>query len=225
MIERPILFSAPMVVALLEGRKTQTRRIIKGDPFVVEVDYLKHNFDFDGNQSVEKTGEGKIIYTKKGVTACPYGKVGDRLWVKETWKTDQVWDHLPPRGIPEDQSIYFCADEDATGCVPFDWGKSRPSIFMRRWMSRITLEIVSIRVERLHEISEEDVIAEGVDPCEALLGSDDIMVGAVADNYQVSKPKARFILLWNKINGEKHSFESNPFVWVIEFKRVERGDA
>ncbi|MFT3992423.1 MAG: hypothetical protein QM680_13545, partial [Luteolibacter sp.] len=122
-------------------------------------------------------------------------------------KTDQVWDHLPPRGIPEDQPIYFCADEEATGCVPFDWGKGRPSIFMRRWMSRITLEIISIRVERLNEISDGDALAEGVE-----------------QSGDWPNPVDEFRVLWESINGAG-SWDENPWVWVLEFKRVERGDA
>jgi hypothetical protein len=127
MSERPILFSAAMVRALLAGTKTQTRRI---------VDYrrLPH------------------------AAHCPYGVVGSRLWVKETWGAHAAWDHHKPTDIPSGASvrIYYAASEEIHG-------RTRPSIFMRRWMSRLTLEVTKVRVQRLQDISEEDARAEGVE--------------------------------------------------------------
>ncbi|MFT3992426.1 MAG: hypothetical protein QM680_13560 [Luteolibacter sp.] len=211
MKERPILFSAPMVLAILEGRKTQTRRIVKPQTAIL-TDEMARGFGIRPPETANQP-----------VIECPHGKVGDRLWVKETWKTDQVWDHLPPRGIPEDQPIYFCADEEATGCVPFDWGKGRPSIFMRRWMSRITLEIASIRVERLDDITNQDAEAEGIISEGGHLW--DCRLNHLEwhpdhnCNCGGNYPSFEYRRLWESINGAG-SWDENSWVYVIEFNRL-----
>lgn len=160
MKERPIIFSAPMVQAILEGRKTQTRRIVKD------------------------------------ATVCKFGKVGDRLWVRETWAAPHAFDGHTPAFIPRDARIHFLATEDRGG---LRW---RSPIFMPRWASRITLEIKSLRVERLQDISEADARAEGSD-----------------DNSSAIWGPGGFWDLWEGIHGPG-SWEENPFVWVIEFEVV-----
>jgi hypothetical protein len=202
MTERPILFSAPMVRALLEGRKTQTRRIVKPQPSrdLYHLECLP-------------SGEWRDEEISLGV--CPYGRPGDRLWVKETHRLfDKVW---TPDAM--DTAVQYRADmrarilsgryvgaDEASG----NW---RPSIFMRRWMSRITLEITAVRVERLNDISEADAIAEGVDSTTPFKWR--------PDEWQNKTPNvARYAGLWESINGAG-SWAANPWVWAIEFRRIQ----
>lgn len=178
MKERPILFSAPMVRAILEGRKTQTRRVIKPQP--------ESHLDPD---SVKGAWESGFIDVK-----CPYGQPGDRLWVRETF----AW---LPDGLNADQNhgrYHYRADGD----LAVKW---QPSIHMPRIASRITLRIKDVRVERLQDISDADALAEGVDQTNTSIR------GYAAE---------RFKRLWSSINGAD-SWHSNPWVWVIEFKKVE----
>jgi hypothetical protein len=197
MKERPILFSGEMVRAILDGRKTMTRRVVKFHNLLGEPDGWCHNLP----------GVNKIVddYTRY----CPYGMKGERLWVKETHcKLDP--DLHGPLGVNE--KIVYRADnlnqdEDSKRIMREYGYKWKPSIFMRRVDSRITLEIVSVRVERLQDISEEDAKREGVD---GYFGT--------RDNSDPSY-RCAYRLLWEKINGAG-SWEANPWVWVIEFKRV-----
>lgn len=207
MKEHPILFSTEMVKAILEGRKTQTRRIIKPQPFLnkqysSEEPTYKEWFSMNGshNDSVEKW-----------IQFCPHGKVGDQLWVRETWAE-----------VMEEEDLMFVykasnieelntGDEDDNGNI-FKW---RPSIFMPRKASRIQLEIVNIRVERLDNISEEDAKAEGV---EGIDGKYLDYSNTKSKHYCLSAFSS-YEELWIKING-KESWEKNPWVWIIEFKRI-----
>jgi hypothetical protein len=214
MKERPILFSAPMVRALLAGTKTQTRRIVKPQP-PANACYWK------------EVSAGQWLSRDYGQQwKCPYGVAGDRLWVKETWAAQNLkLRTVKPSEIPEDSRINYaaghCAD-DLDGLGPW-----RPSLFMMRWMSRITLEIVSVRVERLHEITEADAKAEGV-----TIQSDAAVAARIAKQYDNGIPEDRqlneawspstmeYWALWEKINGAA-SWALNPWVWVVEFRRVE----
>ena len=196
---RPILFSAPMVHALLDGSKTQTRRVsglhvINQDP---------GRYTYLGLVS----GPGQQHYAfrdeKNGATTlvrCPYGQPGDRLWVREAWRTVAEADALPPRDLTPAHRIWYEADTSQQPGA----GKLRPSMFMPRAASRITLEIVSIRVERLQDISEADALAEGC---------------PVRDGVQGSHPTLWYSYLWEAING-LGSWEANPYVWAVEFNRV-----
>jgi hypothetical protein len=209
MKERPILFSGPMVRALLDGRKTQTRRVAKTFKSYVpalgkEDDCL---MDWDGLPS-------RVSYMKDGTDLCPYGVPGDRLWVKETWKPDPAWGVLrdvKPTAIPEGTNLLFRATlpEDHPKAELHPW---RPAIFMRRWMSRITLELVAVRVERLRDISAEDALSEGIDHyCPN--------VTAALRGEAEADPIDEYRQLWERINGAG-SWAANPWVWVIEFRRV-----
>jgi len=197
---RPILFSGPMVRALLAGNKTQTRRVVK------------HKSDAD------------CPYHENNIAvACPYGKVGDRLWVRETWRVDWADEAMAEIG--------FRADEDSKKCAPpFPWldranekhlepdSKIRwqPSIFMPRWACRVILEITAVRVERLQDISEEDAKAEGVDT--SVTHPSPTGVGKFRVKNYVFAREA-YADLWRLINGHD-SWAQNPWVWVIEFKRL-----
>jgi len=210
MKERPILFSGQMVNAILDGRKTQTRRVVKPQPE-----------QFDGRAGGEWCGWP--VDKDGSLYKCPYGQPGDRLWVKETWRPrvdhDQ-WDCvefrsdgalLKPRFRDENDGHRFSEMCDS---ADMRW---KPSIHMPRWASRTTLEITDVRVERLQDIDDKDATAEGIDetqdtfsvkPGQCVLKSD----GATA--------KHAFRYLWDSINAKAHPWSSNPWVWAISFKRV-----
>ena len=185
MKERPILFSAPMVRALLAGTKTQTRRIVKAR----DLEWM------DVHQGLREPDNAE---------RCPYGQPGDRLWVRETFA--RIDGQTRPWIETDYQATYTHGDRlgDTLG-IKKRW---TPSIHMPRHASRITLEVTGVRVERLQDISEADAIAEGVRNSLHLPG------GRFA--------RENFEHLWWTIHGDG-SWESNPWVWVIEFKRVEGG--
>lgn len=192
-----------MVRAILDGRKTQTRRTVKAPKGHTEINAIRNGY------IQWKSDCGKFLMNAD----CPYGKPGDRLVVRESWKADQIWDGHKPSDIPKGEPILYTADEHATGVVPFDWGKGRPSIFLPRWASRILLEVVSVRVERLQDISEEDVDAE-------VFGGDfpDRVLPGYGFHGGMSM-KECFQVLWESINGPG-SWEANPWVWAVEFKKI-----
>lgn len=193
--KRGILFSAPMVTAILAGRKTQTRRVIKPQPVG----------GFAG-VCADGTAFGATCSPQENVRMdrCPYGVAGDRLWVRETW--------MQP--LPEEKTIWYRADADATA-EAFTQGCWRPSIFMPRWASRITLEVVAVRVERLNDISEADARAEGV----AEIATREMQSDSTIRPLVISA-RSVFQSLWSDINGAG-SWSANPWVWVIEFSRIE----
>ncbi|KAA3536620.1 hypothetical protein NLO85_25160 [Pseudomonas savastanoi] len=201
--ERPILFSAPMVRAILEGQKTVTRRAVKD---------LERGSSYQG---LEK--DGQHLFAKGyayGKIKCPYGQPGDRLWVREAWQADAQVNAIAPRELSHGEPIQYPADGASrqTGCSMITPGKTRPSIHMPRWVSRLLLEITAVRVERLQDISRSDIRAEGLE-CPPELASDD-----VSPNYRDWYPAA-WQELWESINGAD-SWHSNPWVWVVEFKPV-----
>lgn len=231
MKERGMIFNAEMVRAILDGRKTQTRRIVKLQP------------DEDG---LAKVTNGPWVDTSERNYRCPFGDVGDRIWVRETFQ-GPLFDYEQMEAYLEDSSRFekpeFCqyaADgghrpeyQDADDNLRHGW---RPSIHMPRWASRILLEITDVRVERLNAISEEDAIAEGMQgvicPCckgdseystsrydaETLAVVDEIPCRACESN------RSKFFTLWDSIYGYgQHCI--GEWVWVIEFKRVEGGAA
>lgn len=194
MKERPILFNGPMVRALLDGSKTQTRRVVKPQP-----DWVNPDASVGNALTVAKIGKRVGMANR----ICSYGQPGSRLWVRETWAAPHAYDHLPPRMIPQDARIHYAATEDRGGLL---W---RPSIHMPRWASRITLEVTGVRVERLQEISEADAMAEGVaETAKHLQGLSACLEHCYA--YQD---------LWESINGPG-SWDENPWVWVVEFKNI-----
>ena len=209
MKERPILFSAPMVRAILDGRKTVTRRVVKPQP-AGEIRRGEPDFNhwidtkyWERQNQKENRGIGTRGF------ACPYGQPGgDRLYVRETWAAPHAYDHLPPRLIPQDARIHYAATEDRGGML---W---RPSIHMPRWASCITLEINCVRVERLQDISEADAVAEGCKPIRPELVQDGLIVRPGRSAVE------EFRLVWEQIHGGG-SWEKNPFVWVVTFRRID----
>lgn len=202
-----MIFNGEMVRAILDGRKTQTRRIMKIQPS--DGFNPTHNgYDLDLNAHWYTPGvvdkNGYLQPAKKDVFgvadenegyACPFGAVGDRIWVRETFCA--VSDHEEPAGC---SALLYAAD----GNGPY--GKWTPSIHMPRWASRLTLEITGVRVERLRDLSEDDAKSEGITP----------PYGGVLPGWQY---RINFRDLWMSIYGADN-WEANPWVWVIEFKVV-----
>ncbi|MFN3630245.1 MAG: hypothetical protein ACK4XK_09385 [Casimicrobiaceae bacterium] len=202
MKERGILFSAPMVRALLAGTKTQTRRLVKPPPthFVGGPGVI----DSHGKPVPRAPAIDDGVLSREIV--CPYGAPGDKLWVREAWAVPHRYDHLGPSNIPvEGVSLHYAATEERGG---LRW---RPSIHMCRWASRITLEITGVRVERLQDISEADAQAEGCAlACMAPTGDD--------SGSAIYGPGG-YMALWESLNGAG-SWDANPWVWVLSFRRV-----
>ena len=206
--ERPIIFSGDMVRAILDGRKTQTRRVVK----IAQHPQAERVQHFEGLRWDWLRYDGLRLATFK----CPYGKEGDRLWVREKFSR-----HMIPEGEPyfyPADRLRECVDHDngfhywADGEPEYgDWERPKPSIHMPRLASRITLEIANIRVERLQDISEEDAEAEGA-PLE---------LGVLERTILGAKARYRsgFVRLWESINGPG-SWDANPWVWCVSFKRV-----
>ncbi len=244
--ERPILFSGPMVRAILDGSKTQTRRVVKRS-LISQIDVER-----DGSFTLDS-----IIYdVMDGMTVrdvCPYGRVGDRLWVKETHAlveaddggAEVIYRASCPQGP---YGSYMVGDAEYHG-------KWKPSIFMRREFSRILRAVVDVRVERVQDISEEDARKEGVRrpftqaECDEVAGLEEskpadhgyvnyLWHGRVgkgitakqADSWPMQysnydTAKGSFSSLWESINGPRgFGWDSNPWVWVVEFRRVEGAD-
>jgi hypothetical protein len=195
MKERPIIFSTELIPKILDGSKTQRRRVIKipeGGRLKSGADYCPPNDTHNGGVCVCFDQSGLADFR---MLPCPYGQVGDRLWVREAFCRHST------------QGIVYRADNADS---PLLW---KPSIHMYRDESRITLEITGVRVERLQEISREDIRAEGVDVVVARLPYDPLDPVAV----QHEAERETFTELWDSLNA-KHPWESNPWVWVIEFK-------
>lgn len=208
-VERPILFSGDMVRAILDGHKTQTRRIIKPQPVRTHSEVWQLSEKHWMHQWIPGQHAGPVAH-------CPYGRPGHRLWVRETWLPDPpmdgTWDYyaftdgviynfdaLPEQFRSPEHVMYEASQPD----VNLRW---KPSIHMFRWASRITLEITRVRVERLQDISDQDAVREGVEA----LDSFDPEFGA----------RGTFRELWQSINGET-SWDENPWVWAVEFELAE----
>ncbi|AXX22108.1 hypothetical protein [Serratia marcescens] len=222
MKERPVIFNSEMVRAILDGRKTQTRRVIA-------------NVGHDNCLPLQKRTKTKDgIYTHVMDAhiygLCPFGMIGNRIWVRETWSDvnlegapavayradDEVYDLMENESLLDEDGAFNYQDTRVSKYQFATWhsdlisgteGNWRPSIHMPRWASRITLEITAVRVERLNDISEEDAKAEGVAPSQHIITPTEAL-------YRVG-----FLKLWQSIYGEE-SWRANPWVWVIEFRRV-----
>jgi hypothetical protein len=224
MKSRPILFSTPMVQAILEGRKTQTRRIVKPQPPLENID---EDPCFDYDRGVEKGSmENPVLYaewaqwqdefvnttTKPIESHCvysPYGKHGDVLWVRETFFKN------PNTGV----FVFKAATE--MRIIDTDFVKWKPSIFMPKDAARIWLKITDVRVQRLQDIDSGDAISEGIEFWWSDLFSEYRYkdYANVKDNWRSSV--SSFQSLWSSIHGI-NSWDDNPWVWVIEFERIEK---
>ncbi|MCM2455332.1 hypothetical protein HGO37_08045 [Rhizobium sp. CG4] len=199
MTDRPILFSAPMVRALLNGTKSQTRRIIKPQPTAYGLVPLGDAVINAAEWQIRQSGHIRIA-------------AGDRLWVRESWKPHSTFDHLSPRNMPE-STVFYLADDKYSP----SGSRGRPGIHMPRWASRLTLSVTDVRVERLQDISEADAVAEGapLDPDHRDATQDDSNPHMVRVNaWTRISPVAWYHRLWNEINGPG-SWDANP--WVVAY--------
>ena len=223
--ERPILFSGPMVRALRDGSKTQTRRVMKPQLVYGTVAGLFNSWYLpraEGGGTLYPNGKEKIL------GSCPYGQPGDRFAVRETF---YAWGHWTKRYSEKKhrEEWHFVDETTGTGKAyryeadeklprrkrelhEVGWWK-RPAIFMPRAASRITLEITSVRVERLQDISDADCVAESCGALPAAIGCP--TTSAPGETI----PRAMFRALWESINGPD-SWDANPWVWAIEFRRL-----
>jgi hypothetical protein len=205
MKERPILFSGPMVRALLAGQKTQTRRILK----------LKWGFDFAERDDGTLWPWAEHPDCDDDVwMPCPQGEVGDRLWVRETWAYGI---HAMAAKRDEEGPFVYAADGTTQGRLSERW---TPSIHMPRWANRILLDITALRAERLQDISDEDARAEGI---ECMAGDPECgyrnYLDKTGQDWALS-PRESFRSLWESINGPA-SWAKKPWVWVVEFERAQ----
>lgn len=239
--ERPILFSAPMVRAILDGTKTQTRRLVKSPAKNMQragMQVIKHRAPGDPwyKDCVwsmrDKSGVWGDYTHDRFMSLCPYGEPGDRLWVREAFAPCAIYgapvriDAASYAVLADGTQVYRDPRQVFAGLAKyspgaFDHIKWRPSIHMPRWASRLTLEVTSVRVERLHDISEDDARAEGVRPKDAHVVIECDAEGRARLNEALSNThRGAFACLWDTINGGG-AFASNPWVWVVIFKRVD----
>lgn len=226
--ERPIIFSGEMVKTILDGKKTMTRRVVKSD----FINNYKHAHII--KQSSDKSREGKAYFYDKPVggmvlssqlVSNPYGKVGDRLWVREThhviggiadYEIEEIKQGL------QDVKNFVSYKADGYG-NPCDGGWTSP-MFIPRWASRILLEITDIRVERLQDISEADAVKEGIRSLSTYRGSSNTLYPDYSGKIHglFKNPIDSYHTLWYSLNAKKgYPWSSNPWVWVVEFKVIE----
>jgi hypothetical protein len=217
MNETPILMCGEMVRATLADRKTETRRVGKcQSSYATElgVDYIKHATKGEVAIATYRAHPGGGT-ARWGLCECPYGIPGDRLWVRESWATKREWNERSPSALPvihewktaEHPCIAYLASGKPDHIEHSPVGRGRPSIHMPRWASRITLEITGIRAERVQDITAAGAIAEGI-------GVDDAQM----------RETPNFRELWDSLNARRdkgiYAWTNNPWVWVIQFKRV-----
>lgn len=196
MTERPILFSGPLVRAILDGRKTVTRRLSGLDTVNVDPDaWTVESVDDSGAWFRHRDGRARYKRNRSGAP-------DDRLWVRETWAVPSEFDRVSPLRLPKRarSGVIYRAD---AGELPEGYSRWRPSIHIPRWASRVDLDVVSVRPERLQDITPAEVLREGV-----------------GDHYNAPEVLlAKWCELWDGINPE-HSWAANPWVWRVEFKLV-----
>lgn len=213
--ERPVLFSPPMVRALLAGTKTQTRRTMLYQPHegaeVVCDDFHPTVIDKAGEEGPGPEVFGAWWADGEMALPCPYGRPGDRLWVRESFRLCAEADGTKPRDTDAGYRVWYEAD------APHQpgFGKRRPGMFMPRWACRLLLTLESVRVERLNDISEADALAEGAIP-QWEPGCSGRLMEALG-GFSFRPAASAYADLWEQINGPG-SWSSNPWVWVLAFR-------
>lgn len=228
-MERPILFSGPMVRAILDGRKTVTRRIMSPQPTGTAGKVWPDEDRWQWPSALART----MVDINEARSLSPYGCRGDRLWVRETWRyhgwtedgapwikyaaddSTRLVERIPDEWSDRLADIWADLSDDANMAIDGRAAdrKWRPSIFLPRWASRITLEVVGVRVERLQEIDEADALAEGVEVKHK--------PGDATENGYTISARHGFMTLWDGINGDRAPWASNPWVWRVEFRVVQ----
>jgi hypothetical protein len=237
--ERPILFSDAMVRAILSGAKTQTRRLVRTTRRVRGEAYA---FDQDrGLEPCEIHGTPWLTERKRpeaGATliASPYGYSGDRLWVREAWATGKSLDAKSPADIADMcldagwdtpwAPLWYRADGAFNRAITdpvVDFGgqgRGRPSIHMPRWASRLSLEVTGVRVEQLQDITEDDAFAEGILELDGSMDEVDLGHRAKVMGIPSTEGRVWFAQLWDSINADHAPWASNPWVWVVSFRKA-----
>lgn len=191
--EHGIPYSPEMMLARLAGLKTMTRRVIKPLPSGPPLFDPAIGWRFPGGPNME----------------CPYGRPGDRLWPREHFRFPIEFDDRPPRDVPHDAPVRYECDGHETALRFIDRGRFRPGRFMPRWASRGLDEVVAVCAERVQDISEADAECEGVEP-------------ASPPEATGARCRPAFRHLWDSINAKRgYGWDANPWVWVVEFRRVE----
>lgn len=227
MAEHPIIFSGPMVRAILDGRKTQTRRVVKPQPWRNDVNQWLWEWHKGVHVAFHPNLDERYYPRAKLQHLSPYGQSGDLLWVREQMAEVSV------PGVGSSWAAYS-ADmkpaRDFRSCIEWKWKRpTLPSIHMPRWASRITLEIVSFRIQRVRDITNADAIDEGIRP-DVLPACEDhptleCWVSEPDDNHAYQTPRDAFCKTWDSINAKRgFGWGINPWVWVIEF-RLAQADA
>ncbi|WP_159196294.1 hypothetical protein [Klebsiella pneumoniae] len=224
MKERGVIFNGEMVRAILHGRKTQTRRIVKGTDGAVK--FCKE-WDINGEEifvvlgEKDHTGMNPVL----GALSCPFGAVGDRIWVREAFRVHSLATDVATLAYKASERNSWTEQTHRVPVAvcnkPATPEKWTPSLHMPRWASRILLEITDVRVERLNAISEEDARAEGIIDGGCLNCGEPEPCGCANPEPDATDV---FAYLWQSIYGQE-SWNADPWVWVIEFKRVEGGAA
>ncbi len=229
---RPMLFAADMAGAVDDESKTCTRRVMELQPSI-QPDVHQHGSEQMAGPGYAEyalavwPGESEFDYYD---CHCPYGRVGDRLWIREPWYAHNVYDKLPPRDIPEGvrrrqepdgmvetETIWY----QANGERPATFGRYRHARFMPRAFSRQTVVITGIRAEPLHAIDVAGAMAEGIPQtaAEATAAGLFDMTKTPGHEWDNRTSVENFERLWNRINGKAHPWDSNPYVWVVEFEK------
>lgn len=230
---RPILMTGPMVVATLADLKTQTRRLVKFREFG-RSDTPGYDWHFRGTRRGATRGSAACLWQDLRhsdlLDLCPYGRVGDRLWVRESlvMRADSTWTYKA------DGAVVSLPEGHPDTCWMLSWALHQqrdycPSIHMPRWASRISLELLNVRIERLQEITEADAVAEGLRRYlprpDGPTGPDGKLLDRFhwesSDRATRHDPVLAYRDLWDSINGKRASWDSNPYVWVLEYRRLE----
>lgn len=224
MKERPILFSGPMVRALLDGSKTQTRRIVKNQPaddvaHITVAHYEPTVVNWRGEEEPGSVIFGAYSDDGEWGSKCPYGAPGDRLWVRETFlyvgpgSGSDLPSYREERANPANHKASNCWHRASRPDETLVW---TPSIHMPRWASRITLEVTGVRVERLQDISEANAFAEGVDNAMCI----EAVSRAPSRATLLPMTVHGFAHLWDSLAASGADWQANPWVWIVEFKRL-----
>ncbi len=209
MADIPMQFTRAMILAMLAGTKTKTRRVARPQP----TDGLMLDSLLVEGEDRARVAYGRVLLPRKVAYAA-----GDRIWVREAWHTDVQFDHLPPRDLPAPSPVRYLADWAWQYSPPAE-GRERRGMHMPRWASRLTLNITGVQPERVQAISDDDCLKEGIPIVPVVPGVDVDAEG----NWRAGRARYRFQQLWDSINeGRGFGWDANPWVWAIDFELERR---